>query len=259
MSIFKKCTFYRDSESLTVGIGLGHCDLFGQAICEGDIQFCQNPEELKKELLEQQQKELEKNREEGNQKEKLSNYKILVVEDEEPLRKIVVAFLSREGHQCVTASNGIEALSKIHKNKVDAVITDIAMPQMNGINLTRELLSLYPKLPIMVMTGYSKEYPAELAIKAGARDFIGKPFSYDELILRFDKMMSDHESLLQVEAKQKEMFLRVQRESSEKISELQREIQGIRSDCILLKPVLAMNIGTRVPLKQTAVEGGRTR
>lgn len=259
MSIFKKCTFFRDSESLTVGIGLGHCDLFGQAICEGDIQFCQNPEQLKKELLKQKENELEKNKEEGNQREKLSNYKVLVVEDEEPLRKVVVAFLSRHGHQCVTASDGIEALSKIHKNKVDAVITDIAMPQMNGINLMKELLSLYPKLPIMVMTGYSKEYPAELAIKAGARDFIGKPFSYDELILRFNKMMSDHEILLQVEAKQKEMFFHIQRESSEKISELQREIQSIKSDCIIGKPTLAMNIGTLVPLKQTAVEGRRTR
>jgi len=247
MSIFKKCTFYRDSESLTVGIGLGHCDLFGQAICEGDIQFCQNPEELRKELLEQKQKELEKNREEGSQKEKLSNYKVLVVEDEEALRKVVVAFLSRQGHQCVTASNGVEALSKIHNNKVDAVITDIAMPQMNGIDLTKELLSLYPKLPIMVMTGYGKDYPAELAIKAGAWDFIGKPFSQDELILRFNKMMSDHEILLQVEAKEKEMFFHIQRESSGKISELQREIESIKSDCIIGRPVLAMNIGNLGP------------
>jgi len=229
MSLFHKCTFYRDSEGINAGIGLGHCDLFGQAICEGDIQFCQNPEELKKQLLQQKQKEFEKNKEEGNQKEKLSNYKVLVVEDEEPLRKIVVAFLSRQGHQCVTAGNGVEALSKIHNNKVDAVITDIAMPQMNGIDLTKELLTLYPQLPIMVMTGYSEEYPAEFAIQAGARDFIGKPFSYDEFMLRFNKMMRDHKILLQVEAKQREMFVHIQRET-----------ESIRSDLVMGKPVFAM-------------------
>ena len=229
MSLFHKCTFYRDSENINAGIGLGHCDLFGQAICEGDIQFCQNPEELKKQLLQQKQKEFEKNKEEGNQKEKLSNYKVLVVEDEEPLRKIVVAFLSRQGHQCVTAGNGVEALSKIHNNKVDAVITDIAMPQMNGIDLTKELLTLYPQLPIMVMTGYSEEYPAEFAIQAGARDFIGKPFSYDEFMLRFNKMMRDHKILLQVEAKQREMFVHIQRET-----------ESIRSDLVMGKPVFAM-------------------
>jgi len=255
MSIFKKCTFYRDSESVNVGIGLGHCDLFGQAICGGDIQFCQNPEALRKELLEQKQKELQTNKEEGNQKEKLSNYKVLVVEDEEPLRKIVVAFLSRHGHQCITASNGVEALSKIHRDKVDAVITDIAMPQMNGIDLTKELLSLYPKLPIMVMTGYTQEYPAELAIKAGARDFIGKPFSYEEFILRFNKMMTDNEILLQVEVKEREMFFHIPRASSERISELQRETESIKSDCIIGRPTLARNVGNLGLLKQTAAAG----
>jgi len=192
MSIFKKCTFYRDAERLAIGTGLGYCDLLGQAICEGDIQFCQNSEELRKELLRQKEKELGKNREEGDQKEKPTNYRILVVEDEEPLRNIVVAFLSRQGHECITAINGVEALSKIHMNKVDVVITDIVMPQMDGITLTKELLSLYPKLPIMVMTGFSKEYPAESAIRAGARDFIGKPFSYEEFSARFNKIMNDH-------------------------------------------------------------------
>ena len=229
MSIFKKCTFYRDGENLAIGTGLGHCDLLGQATCKGDIQFCENPEKLRKELSKQPKKEFWKNKEQGNQGEKSSNYKVLVVEDEEPLRQVTVAFLSNQGHQCVTASNGIEALSKIHKNKVDAVITDIVMPQMNGIDLTKELLSLYPKLPIMVITGYSKEYPAELAIRAGARDFIGKPFSHDEFILRFNKMMSDHEILLQIEAKQKEMLFHIQRESSERIGELQREIDSLKS------------------------------
>ena len=191
MSTFKKCTFYREFESIAIGTGLGHCDLFGQAICEGHIQFCQNPERLRKELLKQKEKELEKHKEEGSQKGTLFNYKVLVVDDEEPLRNIVVAYLSKQGHQCITASNGTEALSKIHMNEVDAVITDIVMPEMDGITLTKELLSIYPKLPIMVMTGYTKEYPAESAISAGAQDFIGKPFTYEEFSARFNKMMRD--------------------------------------------------------------------
>ncbi|HUL38156.1 MAG TPA: response regulator, partial [Thermodesulfobacteriota bacterium] len=162
------------------------------------------------------------------QKKKSYKYKVLVVDDEEPLRNMVVAFLSREGHQCVTASNGIEALSKIHENDVDAVITDIVMPQMDGIALTKELLSLYPKLPVMIMTGHSKEYPTESAIIAGARDFIGKPFSLDEFILRFNKMMSDHKISLGIESKQSEMIFHIQRESSDRINELQREVEGLK-------------------------------
>ncbi len=191
MLISKKCDFYRYAESLAVGTGLGHCDLFGQAICDGEIQFCQNSEGLRKELLKKKEKEVGKNREEG-QKENPFSYKVLVVEDEEPLRNIVVAFLSKQGHQCITASNGIDALSEVYHSKFDAVITDIVMPKMDGIALTKELLSMYPRLPIMVMTGFSEEYSAESAIKAGARDFIGKPFGYEEFSVRFNKIMTDH-------------------------------------------------------------------
>jgi len=225
MSNFRKCPFHRNSENLAIGTGLGQCSLLGPVICEGDIQFCENLEEMKKQL-ERKNENLESRAEEGEKKTS-SKYKVLVVEDEEPLAKIVVAFLSRQGYECVTASNGVEALNKILQNKFDAVITDIVMPQMDGIALTKELLSLYPKLPIMIMTAYGKDYPAESAIAEGARDFIGKPFGYDELILRFNKMMRDHEISLKIESKQNEIVSHIQ-ESSEKVNELQREVERLK-------------------------------
>ena len=229
MSIFKKCPFYRESESLGIGTGLGHCDLLGHAICEGDVKFCENPKKLLNELSEQRKKELKKVKEEGNQGERPSNYSVLVVDDTEALRKLVVAFLSKQGHQCATAGNGVEALSKIHKAKFDAVITDIVMPEMDGIALTKELLSLYPKIPIMIMTGYSEKYPAESVLTAGARDFIGKPFSYNEFVLRFNKMMTDHEISLEIESKQREILVDIQKQSSDRINELQWEIETIKN------------------------------
>jgi CheY-like chemotaxis protein len=214
MSIFKKCPFYRDSGNLSTGKGLGHCDLCGvQAICEGDIQFCEKPDILRQQLSDQKKNEVRKNKEEEAEKKKPSQYKVLVVDDEADMRQLVVGILSLKGHQCITASNGMEALNKIIQNKFDAVIADIIMPQMDGITLTKELLSLYPNLPILIMTGYSKDYPTDLAIAAGARDFIGKPFSIDEFILRFNKVMSEQEILSQTEVKQNEMFLRLHPES----------------------------------------------
>lgn len=230
MSIFERCSFYRDSETLAMGKGLGHCDLCGdQAICEGDIHFCDTPDVLREQLSEQKVNEVWKSKGEEDQRKKPSNYKVLVVDDEEPLRKLIIALLSKQGHQCITASNGVEALNKVNQERFDAVIADIVMPEMNGITLTKELLSLYPNLPIMIMTGYSKEYPTELAITAGARDFIEKPFSSnDGFILRFNKMMRDHEIFLKIEAKQKEMLFHVQRESSERVNELQREVESLK-------------------------------
>ena len=121
-----------------------------------------------------------------------THYKILVVDDEEPIRKLIVSLLSPRGHQCVTANNGREALDKIMETKFDALITDIVMPEMDGIALTKELSKHYQNLPVMVMTGYTEEYSAETAIASGAREFIKKPFSISEFLIRFDKMMRDH-------------------------------------------------------------------
>jgi len=120
------------------------------------------------------------------------NLKILIVDDKEMMSSFVVSLLSQHGHQCETAKNGIEALEKIKKNSFDAAVIDVVMPLMDGISLTKELLRLYPNLPVMIMTGHADDHSAESAIAAGAREFIKKPFSIDEFILRFDKMMRDH-------------------------------------------------------------------
>jgi two-component system cell cycle response regulator len=127
------------------------------------------------------------------------NLKILIVDDEEMMRSFLVSLLSKRGHECETAKDGIEALEKIKKNSFDSAVIDIVMPLMDGITLTQELLKLFPNLPIMIMTGHADDHFAESAIAAGAREFIKKPFSIDEFILRFDKMIHDHkeeESLL---------------------------------------------------------------
>lgn len=229
MLISPKCPYYRDSENLGMGKGLGHCDLGSGAICEGDIQFCENSDDLRKQLSERKKIEVLENRDEEGQKKKASKYKVLVVDDEEPLRNMIVAILSGQGHQCVTANNGVETLTKIHQDKFDAAITDIVMPQMNGIALTKELLKQYPKLPIFIMTGYSKQYPTELAIMAGAREFIGKPFSHDEFILRFNKMMKDDEAVLKYEAKLDEVIFQMHRRSAEEVDDLKKEIENLKN------------------------------
>jgi two-component system response regulator VicR len=97
-----------------------------------------------------------------------SQYTILVVDDEELIRDLVVTFLSKLGHSCVTAIDGVEALEKIGGNKIDVVITDV-----------------------MVMTAFDEEYSAGIAISVGAREFIKKPFSLDEFAIRLHKMIND--------------------------------------------------------------------
>lgn len=122
-----------------------------------------------------------------------NKYKVLIVDDDAMLADMLGIVLSLEGHECEVAHNGVEALDFIYKKSFDAVITDIMMPEMDGITLTRKLTQLYPDLPIMVMTALIDEYSANDAIVAGASEFINKPFSNKELSLRFNMMMYNYE------------------------------------------------------------------
>jgi CheY-like chemotaxis protein len=205
-----------------MGKGLGNCDFDGcQSICDGDIQFCEIPDAMRKYLLDRKGKE-----EEGAIKKELPNlkilgslnikssqYKVLVVDDEEPIRTFIVTLLSKKGHRCVTAMDGAEALDKMNSDRFDAVITDIVIGKVDGLTLTKEILRRYPGLPIMIMTGYTDDYSVEEAIEAGAQEFIKKPFSITEFDLRFRKMMRDNEILKQSESKKNEMILNLQKES----------------------------------------------
>jgi DNA-binding NtrC family response regulator len=125
---------------------------------------------------------------------KPSKYTILVVDDEELLRNLIVTFLSTLGHSCVTAIDGVDALDKMKGNKIDAVVTDIKMPNMDGITLTSEISIQYPGLPVMIMTAFEQGDTAGLAMTVGARDFIKKPFSLNEFSVRLHKMINDSEA-----------------------------------------------------------------
>ncbi len=124
-----------------------------------------------------------------------AQYTILVVDDEESIRNLVANLLSRLGHSCITAADGVDALDRMKGNKIDAVITDIKMPNMDGVALTIEILKRNPGLPIMVMTAFGEEYSAGGAISAGAREFIGKPFSPEAFSVQLQKMIDDSETI----------------------------------------------------------------
>jgi CheY-like chemotaxis protein len=124
-----------------------------------------------------------------------AQYTILVVDDEELVRNLVVALLSKLGHSSIAAVDGVDALDRMKGNKIDAVITDIKMPNMDGVALTVEILKRYPGLPILVMTAFDEEYSAGAAIAAGAREYIKKPFSPDEFFAQLQKMIKDSETI----------------------------------------------------------------
>ncbi len=106
---------------------------------------------------------------------------ILLIEDEADVRSSIKAQLEGEGHQVVETESGNEALSLLESSQFDIVLTDVMLPDTNGIELVQRLNQLSHHPVTIVMTGYGSVEMAVQAIKAGAFDFLSKPFSIDVL------------------------------------------------------------------------------
>ena len=114
---------------------------------------------------------------------------VLVVDDNDCVREVLTDLLSRRGHQCESAANGREAMEKVSQGRFDVVITDVHMPEMDGIALARELTRRFSDLPVMIMTGHLDEHCRESALSAGAREVLEKPFGIPDLMVRLHRML----------------------------------------------------------------------
>ncbi|MFV8371445.1 sigma-54-dependent transcriptional regulator [Flavobacterium sp. LB2P74] len=109
--------------------------------------------------------------------------KILLIEDDVAFCKLLEKFLIKKSYDVTTAFSGAEAKSKIKSNKFDLIITDLRLPDSDGIVLMSEIKLTHPNIPVILMTGYSDVSTAVKAIKNGAADYISKPFNPEEVLL----------------------------------------------------------------------------
>jgi DNA-binding NtrC family response regulator len=107
--------------------------------------------------------------------------KVLVVDDEANLRKVLAAMLRRDGHEVILAADGEQGLAEFTQHGADIVITDLKIPKMNGMELLRAVNTQSPDVPVIIITAHGTVDTAVEAIKAGAFDFITKPFDQAEL------------------------------------------------------------------------------
>ncbi|MFH1135680.1 MAG: sigma-54 dependent transcriptional regulator [Pseudomonadota bacterium] len=115
--------------------------------------------------------------------------KILIVDDEEHIRKILTIMLSKKGYQTQSAPNGQAALDLIRKEAFDAVITDLRMSGMDGLELLKRLKDYDPDLIVLVITAFSSIDTAVQAIRQGAFDYLSKPFKEEEILLVLEKAL----------------------------------------------------------------------
>lgn len=118
--------------------------------------------------------------------------KILVVDDDRPIRKLVKRSLAEEGYIISDAVDGQDAVERLNQDLFDLVISDIAMPKMDGIELVRWIVA-YASMDVIVMTGYIADYRYEELIKLGAADFIHKPFTSDEIKVRVNRVFRERQ------------------------------------------------------------------
>ena len=123
-----------------------------------------------------------------------STFKVMVVDDEEPMLKMLKMGLGRAGYNCITACGGEDALGMMTAVNVDVVITDIRMPGMDGVELTQSIRERYES-DVIVMTGFAKDFNYEKAVIQGASDFIQKPVSIEELDLRILRVLRERKIL----------------------------------------------------------------
>jgi two-component system response regulator AtoC len=113
----------------------------------------------------------------------MTNHAILVVDDQETHRDLSRSALAGAGFAVEVAASGAAALERLRAGAFGLVITDQLMPGMSGLDLLREIRLLHPRLPVIIVTAYGTVDTAVDAMKAGASDFIQKPFTPDELLL----------------------------------------------------------------------------
>ena len=106
---------------------------------------------------------------------------IMVIDDEEFLLDVLKTILKREGYSVVTSKSAREGLEILAKTNVEVIISDIIMPEMDGMELLTEVKAKYPKIKMLMITGHSGKYGERSVLDAGADGFITKPFKNIEI------------------------------------------------------------------------------
>jgi len=129
---------------------------------------------------------------------------ILVVDDDKVIQNTIREFIQSVGYVCSVASDAFKAMEILEEHSVNLVISDIAMPHMHGIDFMRRTFESFPDLKFIIMTGYSSEYSYSGIIEAGATDFMVKPFKFEELKAKIDRIERENSLLIQLrESEQK--------------------------------------------------------
>jgi DNA-binding NtrC family response regulator len=139
--------------------------------------------------------------------------RILIVDDEEQMRDLLVKVLDKNGYQVSAAGDGEQALALLEKEPVDLVVTDVRMPGIGGLEALKAIKELNPEIVVIIMTAFGSIDQAVQAVKEGAYDYINKPFKIDEMLLTMEKALEERRLRHEVTTLRKELRTRYHFES----------------------------------------------
>src|SRR3954454_16054886 len=114
---------------------------------------------------------------------------VLIVEDEKVLRESLAELLGEEGHNVIQAPDGKAAYELILQRPVDLVLSDIRMPEMDGLTLLGHLQKIAPQTPVIMVTAFGTVESAVAAMRAGAYDYLRKPVQFDDVLLKVERAL----------------------------------------------------------------------
>ncbi|MDH5468755.1 MAG: sigma-54 dependent transcriptional regulator [Candidatus Aminicenantes bacterium] len=127
----------------------------------------------------------------------IENVNILVIDDEETIRDACRQILKKEGYSVKTAEDGIEGLRLFRTEFFHAVLLDLKLPDMDGMEILSQIKEEHPKTPVIIITGYASIDSAIEAMKRGASDYLSKPFSPEQLRLITKKSLDSRKMLIE--------------------------------------------------------------
>ncbi|NCO57988.1 MAG: Fis family transcriptional regulator [Nitrospirae bacterium CG18_big_fil_WC_8_21_14_2_50_70_55] len=135
---------------------------------------------------------------------------ILITEDDGPMREMLSRFLAGRGHEVEEANGGAQALARLATSPADVLLTDVRMPEMGGVELTQRVKELQPEVAVVVMTAFGSVQTAVEAMRAGAIDYLSKPFKMEEVELVLARIEEERNLRRRVNHLQREVEERFQ-------------------------------------------------